>query len=143
MLRKRRLTKRLIKSTSSAFFTIFFGSLILGGCAPANGGQMTGVARYQDPVVETQLRAATERYYACINRAVDHNIRYAPPDDNRFVLQAAMEDCQGALQQLREDVAQVVVKASVADEFIESAQYQSYTVAREGLRRYFENAGSK
>ncbi len=110
--------------------------VFLAGCA--NSASRSPYARHHDPAIKSQLQAATERYFACVYRAVDNNIRYAPVDDNRTVMQVAVEDCRGALRNLRLDVARLNIKSSVAKGLVDSAQRESYAIAREGLRRYFE-----
>lgn len=95
---------------------------------------------HSNPAIKSQLQEATERYFSCVYRAVDNNIRFAPADDTRTILQAAVEDCRSALKKLSRDVARLNIRTSVATDLVNSAERQSYAIAREGLRRYFEKS---
>ncbi len=114
----------------------------LGGCANSDPASRSPYARHHNPVIKSQLQAATDRYFTCVYHAVDNNIRHAPVDDTRTVMQVAVEDCRGALRTLRTDVARLNIKTSVAKGLVDTAERESYAIAREGLRRYFEKTAT-
>ena len=122
---------------------VSLGSLLLTGCLAANDDPVASYLSYKDPAVRDRLQVATDRYFECIYRAVDTNIRFAPADENRNFMQAAVDDCRPALKQLSVDVAQLNIKDGVARDLVGSAERHGYAIAREGLRRYFDNGGKK
>lgn len=128
--------------------------ILMAGCATAQSGSKSGsmsgsksgpnlgYARHNNPTVRAQLKGATERYFSCVYQAVDKNIRFAPASETRTVMQAAVEDCRAALKTLRRDVALINIKTSVARGLVESAERHGYSIAREGLRQYYEKTAT-
>lgn len=128
---------------SRAFATAALALLLLSGCVSTKPDPVASYISHYDPAVRGRLQAATERYFACVFRAADNNIRFAPADETRTVLQAAIDDCRDALQRLSTDVARLNIKNDVARDLVGSAERHGYAIAREGLRRYFDNGGVK
>jgi hypothetical protein len=134
---------RFSRPASAAFAKAALALLLLGGCAASSADPVASYISHNNPAVRSQLQAATDRYFACVYRAVDNNIRFAPADETRTVMEAAINDCHDALRRLSTDVAQLKIRSDVARDLIGSAERHGYAIAREGLRRYFDNGGVK
>ncbi len=136
-------SKRFSRPASAAFAKAALALLLLGGCVATKADPVASYISHNDPAVRSRLQAATDRYFACVYRAVDNTIRFAPADETRTVMEAAIDDCRDALRRLSTDVARLNIKSDVAKDLVGSAERHGYAIAREGLRRYFDNGGAK
>lgn len=128
---------------SAAFASAALALLLLSGCVKTRTDPVASYISHYDPAVRGRLQVATDRYFSCVYRAVDNTIRFAPADETRTVLQAAIDDCRDALKRLSTDVARLNIKNDIARDLVGSAERHGYAIAREGLRRYFDNGGVK
>lgn len=135
--------KRFSPPASAAFAKAALALLLLGGCVATKTDPVASYISHNNPAVRNQLQAATDRYFDCVYRAVDNNIRFAPADETRTVMEAAIDDCRDALRRLSTDVARLNIRSDVARDLVGSAERHGYAIAREGLRRYFDNGGVK